>query len=203
MATTREDQPSYTALDQDVRAFGDFARFLPALFLVAGAVGAFILLSRMVHSQRAVIGTLAANGISARTLRRHYLGYGLVAGVLAVVPGIAGGYWLGSWFTGLYTDALGLPLKVTSLHPESLVIGSVAGILAAALAAWGPARAAAAVPPAEAMRVTPLGARAAVPARDPRPTAAPPPDPLAHGGPWVWGATAAARSSPSSGSPSP
>jgi len=44
VVTTREDQPSYTALDQDVRAFGDFARFLPALFLIAGTVGAFILL---------------------------------------------------------------------------------------------------------------------------------------------------------------
>lgn len=157
VAATREDQPSYVALDQDVRAFGDFARFLPALVLIAGTVGAFILLSRLVHSQRAVIGTLAANGIAARTLRRHYLGYGLVAGVLAAIPGIIGGYWLGGWFTGLYTDALGLPLKVTSLHPESLVVGPVTGILAAALAAWGPARAAAAVPPAEAMRVTPSG----------------------------------------------
>jgi putative ABC transport system permease protein len=157
VVTTREDQPSYTALDQDVRAFGEFARFLPALFLIAGAVGAFILLSRMVHGQRAVIGTLAANGIAARSLRRHYLAYGLVAGVVAAVPGVAGGYLLGSWFTGLYTDALSLPLKVTSLHPETVVIGLCAGILAAALAAWGPARAAAAVPPADAMRVTPSG----------------------------------------------
>jgi putative ABC transport system permease protein len=80
-----------------------------------------------------------------------------VAGVSAAVPGIAAGYWLGGWFTGLYTEAIGLPLKVVSLHPASLVIGPAAGILAAALAAWGPARAAAAVPPAEAMRVTPSG----------------------------------------------
>lgn len=157
VVTTREDQPSYTALDQDVRAFGEFARFLPALFLVAGTVGAFILLSRLVHAQRAVIGTLVANGISARTLRRHYLAYGIVAGVLAAVPGIIGGYWLGDWLTGLYTDALGLPLKVTSLHPQTLVVAPAAGVLAAGLAAWGPARAAAAVPPAEAMRVTPAG----------------------------------------------
>lgn len=157
VATAREDQPSYTALDQDVRAFGEFARFLPALFLVAGTVGAFILLSRLVHAQRAVIGTLAANGVAARTLRRHYLGYGLAAGVLAVLPGIAGGYWLGAWFTTLYTDALGLPLSVTSLHVQSLVIGAGAGLLAAALAAWAPARAAARVAPAEAMRVAPAG----------------------------------------------
>jgi putative ABC transport system permease protein len=157
VAATREDQASYTALDQDVRAFGDFANFLPVLFLAAGMLGAFILLSRLVHGQRAVIGTLAANGLSARTLRRHYLGYGLAAGITAVVPGIAGGYWLGAWFTGLYTDALGLPLRVTSLHASTLIAGAAAGVGATALAAWAPARAAARTEPAEAMRVTPTG----------------------------------------------
>jgi putative ABC transport system permease protein len=155
--TTREDQASYTALDQDVRAFGDFATFLPALFLAAGVLGAFILLSRLVHAQRAVIGTLAANGISARTLRRHYLGYGLAAGLAATLPGLAGGYWLGAWFTGLYTEALDLPLRVTSLHASTLLVGAIAGVAATALAAWSPARAAARTEPAEAMRVTPSG----------------------------------------------
>lgn len=157
VVTTRDDQPSYTALDQDVRTFGDFARFLPLLFLVAGTFGAFILLSRLVLAQRAVIGTLTANGVGARTLRRHYLAYGLVAGACAAVPGLAGGYWLGDWFTGMYTDALGLPLSVTSVHPQTLAIAAGAGLLAAGLAAWGPARAAARVAPAEAMRAAPSG----------------------------------------------
>jgi hypothetical protein len=48
-----------------------------------------------------------------------------------------GGYWLGSWFTGLYTGALDLPLKVTSLNPVSLVVAPTADVVAAALAAWG------------------------------------------------------------------
>jgi putative ABC transport system permease protein len=157
VVSTRDDQPSYTALDQDVRTFGDFARFLPLLFLVAGTFGAFILLSRLVLAQRAVIGTLTANGIGARTLRRHYLAYGLVAGAGAALPGLAGGYWLGDWFTGMYTDALGLPLSVTSVHPQTLVVAAGAGILAAGLAAWGPARAAARIAPAEAMRAAPSG----------------------------------------------
>ena len=84
----RKDQPSFVALDQDVQTFGQFANLLPLLFLVAAVLGAFILLSRLVSAQRAVIGTLAANGIAPRTLRRHYLGYGLVAGVAAAVPGL-------------------------------------------------------------------------------------------------------------------
>jgi len=154
---TRKDQPSFVALDQDVKTFGQFANLLPLLFLVAAVLGAFILLSRLVSAQRAVIGTLAANGIAPATLRRHYLGYGLVAGSAAAVPGLIGGVLLGRWYTSMYTDALGLPLSVSSLHPTTLLITATAGIAASALAAWGPARAAARTTPAEAMRVAPTG----------------------------------------------
>ena len=154
----RTDQPSFVALDQDVQTFGQFANLLPLLFLVAAVLGAFIFLSRLVAAQRAVIGTLAANGIGPRTLRRHYLGYGLVAGIAAAVPGLVGGVLLGRWFTEQYTDALGLPLSVSSLHPATLLVAAVAGVAATALAAWAPARAAARTAPAEAMRVAPAGA---------------------------------------------
>lgn len=157
VAASRNDQPSFVALDQDVKTFGEFANLLPVLFLLAGMLGAFIVLSRLVHGQRAVIGTLTANGVPPSTLRRHYLGFGLVAGVAAVPLGVAGGYALGAWFTTQYTDALGLPMHVVSLHPLTLVVATVAGVAAAGLAAWGPARAAARVAPAEAMRVAPAG----------------------------------------------
>ncbi len=157
VVTTRAQQPSYTALDEDVQSFGQFAAFLPALFLAAAVLGAFILLSRMVHAQRPIIGTLSANGVSPRVLRRHYLTYGLITGLAAAIPGAVGGFALGAWLTTLYTDALSVPLQVVSLHPATLAVGTLAGIAAASLAAWGPARAAARVEPAEAMRVTPTG----------------------------------------------
>jgi putative ABC transport system permease protein len=157
VAAARTDQPSYMALDQDVQTFGEFANLLPVLFLVAGVLGAFIVLSRLVHAQRAVIGTLTANGIAPRTLRRHYLGFGVLAGLASLPLGLAGGYALGAWFTTQYTNALGVPLSVVSLHPLTLLTAAVAGVAAAGLAAWGPARAAARVAPAEAMRVAPGG----------------------------------------------
>jgi putative ABC transport system permease protein len=155
VAIARTDQPSYVALDQDVQTFGQFANLLPVLFLLAAVLGAFIVLSRLVQAQRAIIGTLTANGIAPSTLRRHYLSFGLLAGIASVPLGLAGGYALGAWFTTQYTNALGLPLHVVSLHPVTLVVASAASIAAAGLAAWGPARAAARFVPADAMRVAP------------------------------------------------
>ena len=104
-------------------------------------LGAFILLSRLVSAQRAVIGTLTANGISATVLRRHYLSYGLIVGAVAAVPGVAAGHFLGAWFTTMYTDALGLPLHVVAVRPATFAIAVGAAVAATTLAAWGPARA--------------------------------------------------------------
>ncbi|MEV2226035.1 FtsX-like permease family protein [Nocardia vinacea] len=155
----RNQQPSYRALQDDVNAFGTFANLLPWLFLVAAALGTYVLLSRVVAAQRAVIGTLAANGFSSTRLRRHYLGYGLACALLGIAPGLVAGYLLGGWITTQYTRALGLPLHVTALHPRSLFIATLAAFAAAVLAAWVPARTAARMRPAEAMRIAPPARR--------------------------------------------
>ena len=155
----RQDQPSYEALDEDVVAVGDFADLLPWVFLAAAVLGTYVLLSRLVASQRAIIGTLSANGLAAHTIRRHYLMYGIAAGVMGAVPGMVGGYVIGVWFTTSYTSALSLPLHVISLHPQNLLVGASVGVVAAAVAAWAPARAAARTEPAEAMRIAPAGGR--------------------------------------------
>ncbi|MFF0610573.1 FtsX-like permease family protein [Nocardia tengchongensis] len=155
----RDQQPSYRALQDDVNAFGTFANLLPWLFLAAAVLGTYVLLSRVATAQRVVIGTLAANGFSPARLRRHYLGYGLACALLGTIPGLVGGYLLGGWITTRYTQALGLPLHVTALHPLTLIIAFAAALAAAALAAWAPARAAARMRPAEAMRITPPARR--------------------------------------------
>lgn len=159
---SRDEQPSYRALQDDVDSVGTFARLLPWVFLVAAVLGTYVLLSRLVAAQRAVIGTLSANGLSGRAIGVHYLTYGLAVGLIGAAAGLGGGYVLGGWFTTEYTQALGLPLKVTSLHPTSLLIGALVGTAAAALAAWAPARAASRMSPAEAMRISPPVTRGGV-----------------------------------------
>ncbi|MEZ0053015.1 putative ABC transport system permease protein [Mycobacterium sp. MAA66] len=151
----RDQQASYRTLADDVAQFGTLARLLPWLFLSAVVLATYVLLSRIVASQRAIIGTLIANGLSAGAVRRHYLGYGVACSALGVVPGLVGGYALGRWITAKYTDALALPLHVASSHPATYVLAAVAAVAVALLAAIAPANAAARMQPAEAMRVAP------------------------------------------------
>ncbi|MFV1970739.1 MAG: cell division protein FtsX, partial [Acidimicrobiia bacterium] len=77
---TQADQPSNSTLQLDVEGFGQMAVAFPVLFLTAAGMAVYVLLTRIVFSQRSIIGTLRASGMSARELRRHYLGFGLWIG---------------------------------------------------------------------------------------------------------------------------
>ena len=115
-----EQQASYHTLRDDVMQFGSLAGILPWLFLAAVVLGTYVLLSRIVAAQRAVIGTLVANGLSAGAVRRHYLGYGVACAAVGTLPGLFGGYVLGQWITAKYTAAIALPMHLTSIHPAHL-----------------------------------------------------------------------------------
>jgi putative ABC transport system permease protein len=162
VVVSRDEMPSYRVLRETVESVRKFARLLPWVFLVAAVVGTYVLLSRLVTAQRAMIGTLSANGLSGRRIRTHYLTYGVAAALVGCTGGLIGGHVLGGWFTTQYVRAAGLPLRVTSVHLDSLIIGAIAGTAAAALAAWAPARTASRISPAEAMRISPPSARGAV-----------------------------------------
>lgn len=150
----RSEQPSNAALQEDVSGFGELAVLFPILFLAAAAMAAFVLLSRLVRSQRAEIGTLTANGFGRRTIFRSYLGYGIWAGLVGGVLGAVGGVALGAWITHLYTSAISVPITVIRFSWGTPLVGIAIAVLAAVLAAAAPARAAASITPAEAMRGT-------------------------------------------------
>ncbi|SOJ57563.1 hypothetical protein MSIMFB_05041 [Mycobacterium simulans] len=151
----RERQGSYQTLRDDVKQFGSLAGILPWLFLAAVVVGTYVLLSRIVTAQRAVIGTLIANGLSPGAVRRHYLGYGLACAAMGTPPGLFGGYLLGQFITTKYTEAIALPMHLTSMNLLTYLVAAVAAFAVALLAAVAPANAAARMQPAEAMRVAP------------------------------------------------
>jgi putative ABC transport system permease protein len=149
---TRDEQPSNSALQQDLTSFEEMAILFPLLFLTAAALATGILMRRLVTAQRPIIGMLRACGYERGQLVRHYLSFGVVAGLVAAVLGVVAGVALGRAWTGLYTQELSIPVTVVELRPLTLLVGLGFGLATGALAAATPAALAASVPPAEAMR---------------------------------------------------
>ncbi len=155
---TRDEQASNAALSEDLRGFEEMAVFFPVMFLAAAGMAAYVMISRLVQSQRPHIGVFLANGFSRRQVLAHYLGYGLVPGLVGSIPGAVVGVLLARAITRMYTSILSIPVTLVEFYPATL-LGAVAfGLVASLLAALAPALVASRVRPAEAMRgETPAG----------------------------------------------
>lgn len=149
---TRAEHPSNETLQLDVSGFQQLAFMFPALFMGAAGLASFVLLTRLVISQRSQIGTMRASGLGREAILRHYLSYGLWLGLVAGVFGLAVGMVLGASITEVYTTQLGIPDTVRSFHPLTPFIGIAFALLAGGLGAYAPARRAFKLSPAEAMR---------------------------------------------------
>ncbi len=150
--TTQADQPSNATLHEDLDGFGEMSIAFPAMFLLAGALALAILLGRLVATQRVQVGILAANGLGRRQILAHYMGFGVVVGVVGSLAGAVIGALLATVISRLYTSAIAVPVTIIRVRPETIAIGVLIGILAGALAAAAPALRAARMSPAEAMR---------------------------------------------------
>lgn len=148
----RSEQPSNAGLSEDIKGFQEWSVFFPVLFLVAAAMAAYVMISRLVHSQRPQIGVLVANGFTRGQVLRHYVGYGVWPGLVGAVPGAIAGILLARVITSLYTSMLSVPVTVIQFYPATLVGGIAIGLVASLLAAIAPALVAHRVAPAAAMR---------------------------------------------------
>jgi len=149
---TAEDQASNAALSEDLAAFGELSFMFPALFLSGAGFATFIILNRLVSSQRGQIGVLMATGLTRREVLRHYVGYGLVVGTAGAVLGLLLGVPAGALITSTYTQLLSIPDTVVRFYWTTPLVGLLFGLVMGALSSWAPARSAVRVPPALAMR---------------------------------------------------
>ncbi|MEZ5118143.1 MAG: FtsX-like permease family protein [Candidatus Nanopelagicales bacterium] len=152
---TRAEQPSNSLLQEDISGFQQMAVAFPALFLTAAGLAMYVLLTRRVTQERQVIGTLRASGVRSRTVGWHYLSYGLVAGALGALLGLPLGMAMAGAMSRAYVAVIGLPDQLTvftAFRLETIAVGVAFALVATAISAGFPARRAARVAPAEAMR---------------------------------------------------
>ena len=148
----RSEQPSWQLLEQDVRGFQSYAVLFPLLFLSVAALAVGTLLNRVVHQERPVIGLLRSLGYSSGAVVRHYLAGAAAIGVVSSVAGAALGLWFGGVLSRLYMSQLQVPFELIEPRWPLAAVGILIGAGTCAMAAIAPARRAAAIRPAEAMR---------------------------------------------------
>lgn len=148
----RGDQPSNAALRQNFNGFRVMAIGFPALFLTAAAIAEYLLIARLIHTERPIIGTLLALGARRSAVVRHYVWYGAVVAGIAALGGVLLGGAATSVYTMHYASLLGLPDTVIEHRIPTAVIGFTLGLATGVLGGLAPAIGAARTAPAEAMR---------------------------------------------------
>ena len=136
-----------------------FALNLTAMSLLALVVGMFLIYNTMTFSvvqRRNLLGLLRALGVSRNELFTVILAEALLLGAVGTLLGSLLGVWLGSGLVQLVTTTIDdlyyvLSVREFQIAPLSLLKGAALGLIATIVAAWLPAREAAAAPPGTAM----------------------------------------------------
>lgn len=148
----QDDQPSKHLLTLDQQGFAQLSVFFPILFLLSAGLSLYGALSRIVRLQVTIIGTLKASGFSKREILVQYVMQGILIGVVGAIPGAILGHRLAIWLKDMYADALRIPVLTAAIHWDTVSIGFALAAATGFAAAYLPARTAARLPPAVAMR---------------------------------------------------
>lgn len=158
--STQEKQPSNQALHLDLQGFHQIAYLMPALILIVAAFSVYIMLNRHVRAQQGQIGVMKAVGYGNAAVLLHYVTFGLVIGLLGAILGTLLGVPFQRLITGKYAEEVGIPIVKIRFYADTVLTGLVTSLLVVIVGSAGPARAAAAIPPAQAMRIDPAVALA-------------------------------------------
>jgi putative ABC transport system permease protein len=150
--TTRDDQISNTLLEMDLRSFHDFALFFPILFFSIAAFSIYMILSRLVRTQRPIIGLMRAVGYSSRRVLLHYMSFALVVGLVGVVFGSLLGWAATGVVSKLYSIQMKIPFVKYGIYPQVFLYGFLMAMAFCAISGIVPARRSAKVQPTEALR---------------------------------------------------
>ncbi len=150
--TRGQDLASVRNIRVHLEAIGGAALVFPIFFLLAGALGGFILLSRIVRQERGLIGLLRALGYSPAAIGLHYLGYTMLLATAGGLLGAPLGLPVARYIRQIFGADLGTPPGGNLWQPDLILLGIGFALLSGALAGAVPAWAAAHIPPAEAMR---------------------------------------------------
>ncbi|MCB1614524.1 MAG: FtsX-like permease family protein [Pseudomonadales bacterium] len=148
----REDQLSNRFLKEEFQQLKTMAYLFPMIFLGVAMFLLFVVLTRMVQAQQQIIAVLKAFGYSNFQVGLHYMMMIQVVVLLGIMVGVSGGLWLGQGMTAIYTEYYRFPELLYQINPMMLLAVALLTVLVSGLSTLKAVYAAAALPPAEAMR---------------------------------------------------
>lgn len=151
----REDHLSHAFLDSDLAQLEALALVIPPVFLLVSVFLVYVVLGRLIRTEREQIGLMKAFGYSNTAIGWHYLQLALAIALLGVLIGSLAGAWMGRGMTALYAEFYRFPLLHYRVTADVLAIGAGLAFASAALGAFGGVRSAVRLTPAVAMSPPP------------------------------------------------
>ncbi len=151
----RKDHLSHAFLDNELMQLDAMTKVIPPVFLLVAVFLVYIVLGRMIRTERTQIGLIKAFGYSDWAIGWHYLKFALAIALLATVLGAAAGIWMGGAMTRLYAQYYRFPFLFYRISPDVIMAASALSFAAAALGAFGGMRSAVRLTPAVAMSSPP------------------------------------------------
>lgn len=151
-AYPRADQPSHVILQAELDQNRITGAVVPLIFLGVAIFLLYLVLGRMISTQRGEIAVLKAFGYTDWEVGRHFLMYALVAVLLGGFVGTGGGLLLGDAYVDVYGQYFKLPGLEYQPSPQLLLLAFSSCMVGALSGAIAAVRRAVLLPPAEAMR---------------------------------------------------
>ncbi len=158
----RPEMPPFALLDNEIRLTLIRATTVPTIFLLASALVLNLVVSRLIATQQAQIGTLKALGVSTLSILGHYVGFAMAISTTGALGGAWLGYELADLLARLYARFYHLPFQPTQVYPDIVLIGFLAATVAGLAGIARSARRILALTPAVAMRPSPPEVRGGV-----------------------------------------
>lgn len=151
----RKDHLSHAFLDNELTQLEAMTRVIPPVFLLVAALLVFVVLGRMIRTERSQIGLLKAFGYTHRAIAAHYLKFALVIALAGTALGSLGGILMGRSMTAVYAQYYRFPFLEYRIAPVVLLSAAGLAFGSAALGALGGMRAVSRLAPAVAMAPPP------------------------------------------------
>lgn len=131
---------SYKMIDSDISQATAMSVLLPAVFIAIASLIEFMMVERLVKSQRGQIGILKAFGYKKFKILMYYVKYAVVIGLMGSIFGLILSIPLLDYLIDMYSHQINLPVIYSNLKLSTFVLGLFIGVFFSSIAGYKAAK---------------------------------------------------------------